>query len=75
MQNIVDNECFKGCLVRYLHPADHNPARITKANKDFAKGFNFKDVKFQSKLETFSKLKKKKKRILSASAFLVMKTK
>ena len=23
------------CLVRYLHPADHNPGRITKADKDF----------------------------------------
>ena len=23
-----DNECFKWCLVRYLNPADHHPARI-----------------------------------------------
>ena len=29
--NPDDNECFKWCLVRYLHPADHNPKRITKA--------------------------------------------
>ena len=28
--NIQDtNECFKWCLVRYLNPAHHNPARIT----------------------------------------------
>ena len=37
IQNIDDNQCFKRCLVRYLNPADRNPARITKADKDFAK--------------------------------------
>ena len=25
IQNINDNECFKWCLVRYLHPVYHNP--------------------------------------------------
>ena len=47
IQNIDDNECFKWCLVKYLHPADHHPARITKADKNVAK------------LETLTKLKKK----------------
>ena len=28
-----DNECFKWCLVRNLHPADNNPAGIRKVNK------------------------------------------
>ena len=37
IQNTDDNECFKWCLVRYLNPALHNPARITKADKDFTK--------------------------------------
>ena len=32
IQNIGDNECFKWCLYRYLHPTDHNPRRITKAD-------------------------------------------
>ena len=27
-ENNDDNECFKWCLVRYLNPADHPPARI-----------------------------------------------
>ena len=27
-QHLNDNECFKRCLVRYLHPADHHSARI-----------------------------------------------
>ena len=29
IQNFDDNECFKWCLVGYLHPADHNPRRVT----------------------------------------------
>ena len=47
IQNTDDNECFKWCLVRYLNPADRNPARITKADKDFAKKFDFKYISFQ----------------------------
>ena len=35
IQNIDDNECFKWYLVRYVNPADHNPRRITKADKGF----------------------------------------
>ena len=31
------------CLVRYLHPANHNPARIKNADKDFAKELDSKD--------------------------------
>ena len=43
IQNIDDNECFNWCLVRYLHTADHNLARATKADKGFAKELDFKD--------------------------------
>ena len=31
--------------MRYLNPANHHPARITKADKDFAKKLDFKDIK------------------------------
>ena len=37
MQNIDSYECFKWCFVRYLHPADHYPAKITKDDQDFAR--------------------------------------
>ena len=30
VQNIDANECFKWCIVRYLHPPDHNVKRITR---------------------------------------------
>ena len=47
IQNTDDNECFKWCLIRYLNPIDHHPARITKVNKDFAKRLDFKDINLQ----------------------------
>ena len=46
IQNNDDNVCFNWCLVRYSNPAEHNPRRIIKSNKDFAKRFDFKDIKF-----------------------------
>ena len=48
IQNINDNEYFKWCLVRYLNPALHRPARTTKADKYFSKNLDFKDMKFQN---------------------------
>ena len=49
IQNTDDNECFKWCLVRYLNPADHRPARITKADKHFVMRRDFKDIKYPVK--------------------------
>ena len=43
IQNIVDKECFKWCLVRYVHPADVNQSRIKKADEHF-KRFDFKSI-------------------------------
>ena len=45
IQKIDVNDCFKWCLVGCLHPSDDAPARITSANKDFAKRSDFKDIK------------------------------
>ena len=72
IQNTDDNECFKWSMIRYLNPAYHHPARITKADKDFAKNLDFKDIKFQVNLKTF---RNSKKRIPSALVFLAMKIK
>ena len=70
IQNIDDNECFKRCLVRYLNPADRNPARITKADKDFAKELDFKDIQFPFKVRDINKIGKKIPLVL---VFLVLK--
>ena len=62
IHNIDCNEYFKWCLFRYLNYADHNPATILKADKDFAKKLNFKNkVRDTHKME--------KKNSLSISVF------
>ena len=43
IQNIDDNECFQWIIARYLNVAACKPARITKADKVFAKKLDFKD--------------------------------
>ena len=68
IQNIDYNEYFKRSLDKYLHPADHHTARITKADKE--KKLDFKDIKFPVQVRDIHKIKK---RILSALGFLVMK--
>ena len=60
VQNADDNKCFKWCLVRYLNPTYHNPGRITKPDKDFAKTLDFKDIKFPVKIRDSHKIEKKK---------------
>ena len=69
IQNIDDNECFKWCLVRYLNPAGHNPRKITKTGKDFAKRINFKDIKFPVKIKDTSKIVKKSSIVISAFGY------
>ena len=52
-------------------PGDYHPARITKAEKYFAKRLDFKDIKCPVKSRDFHNIEKKK--ILLALAFLVKK--
>ena len=59
IQNIDDNKSFKWRLVRYLNPAYYYQVRITKADKDFAKTFDFKDIKFPVKIRDILKIEKK----------------
>ena len=59
IQNIDDNECFKWCLGKYLHPADHHPAIISRADKTFAKEIDFKDITFPFKITDIHKIEKK----------------
>ena len=42
-----------------LHPAARNPARIIKANKDFSKRLEFKEIEFPVKVRDLHKIKKK----------------
>ena len=56
-------------MVRYLNPANHHPARITKADQDFAKKLDFKNKKFPVQVRDL----KKKGIPLALVSFLVMK--
>ena len=46
-------------MVRYLNPTNHHPARITKADKDFSKRLEFKEINFPVKITDIHKLEKK----------------
>ena len=43
-QNTDNNKYFKFCLVRYLNPAEKNPARTKKTNKEISKTTFNKDI-------------------------------
>ena len=60
IQNIDDdNECFKWSIVRYVNPVDHDPRRIKKADQDFAKRIDLKNIKFSVKIRDIHKIEKK----------------
>ena len=46
-------------------PGDHNPRRITKGDKDFAKRLDFKYIKFPVKIRDVHKIEKKNSIIIS----------
>ena len=46
-------------MIRYLHPADHNPRKIRKVGKNFAREIDFKNIKFPVKIRDIHKIEKK----------------
>ena len=42
-----------------FYPADHHPARTTKADKDIAKVLDFEDIEFPVKIRDICKIEKK----------------
>ena len=69
IQNTDDNECFKWSLVRYLHSADHHPARVTKVNRLFGDEIDFADIKFPVEIEDIHKIEKKNSSIISVFGY------
>ena len=59
IQTINDNERLKWCIVRYLHPADHHPARIRKTDEILADELNFEGIKFPVKIKDIHKIEKR----------------
>ena len=46
-------------MARYLNPADYHPAKITKADKDFAKMLDVKYINFPVKIRHIYKIENK----------------
>ena len=46
-------------MVRYLNPENHPLAIITRADKEFAKRIDFKDIKFSVKIKDIQRIFKK----------------
>ena len=54
----MNKECFKFCIVRYLHPAEHHPTRIRKIDEILADELDFENIKFLVKIKDIHKIKK-----------------
>ena len=59
IQTINDNERLMWRIVRYLHPADHHPARIRKTDEILADELNFEGIKFPVKIKDIHKIEKR----------------
>ena len=68
----MNKECFKFCIVRYLHPAEHHPTRIRKIDEILADELDFENIKFPVKIKDIHKIKKNNCVNISV-VFLVMK--
>ena len=56
IQNEEDNECFKWCILRHLHP-DKNPQRVSSL-KRYEDELTFSDIDFPMKLSDITKFEK-----------------
>ena len=70
IQNIDAKECLKWCLARFLNPKDQYPSGIRKIDTDFARKYDFKEIKFPVTIRDTHKIDRKS---VSASMFLVIK--
>ena len=52
-----DNECFKWCILRHLHPADKNPQRVSSL-KRYENELDFSNINFPMKLSDITKFEK-----------------
>ena len=65
-----DDKYIKWCLVRYLYLA-HNPRRIGKADKYFAKKLQFKDIKLPIKFSDIHKIERSSSISITFKKYLI----
>ena len=56
IQNFDDNQCFRGYLMGYLHPAHHYPERTTKIDKMFGERLDLKGINFSVEIRVDYKI-------------------
>ena len=56
-----DNECFRWCHVRHLHPLQHHNERITQKDREIAQTLNYSGVTFPVSLKDMDRIEKQNK--------------
>ena len=57
----TDNECFRWCHIRHLHPLQRNPQRITARDKELVKTLDYSGVTFPVSIKDMKKIEKQNK--------------
>ena len=55
-----DNECFNWYMARYLHLANHNPARIRNIDEILADELDYEDTKYPDNIKDIHTIQKNK---------------
>ena len=53
-----DNECFRWCHIRHLHPQDKYPQRIKKVDKQFIENLDYSGIEFPVTTKEYNKIEK-----------------
>ena len=53
-----DNECFRWCHIRHLHPQDKYPQRIKKVDKQFIENLDYSGIEFPVTTKQYNKIEK-----------------
>ena len=57
----TDNECFRWCHIRHLHPLQRNPQRITARDKELVKTLDYSGVTFPVSIKDMDKIERQNK--------------
>ena len=53
-----DNECFRWCHIRHLHPQDKDPQRIKKTDKQYIEKLDYTDIEFPVTVKQYNIIEK-----------------
>ena len=65
----TDNECFRWCHIRHLHPLQKDPQRITLKDKEIAKTLDSSGVTFPVSIKDMDKIEKQNKININVSGY------